>query len=138
MEDIRKADPTFTDFVPHTAREAVDRYVRCRRNGLKPMLVPECLIACATALPPDQMALFETWIIHPNGSLADVDLVPSDNIRKENERIFRETEARIMKTEVPPLPLSLSESESESEDEKEPQEPQEPRASSDPDDTPST
>ena len=42
MENVRKQDPTFTNFVPATAAEAVDRYVRCRKNGLKPMLVPEC------------------------------------------------------------------------------------------------
>ena len=41
MEDVRKQDPTYTNFVPRNAAEAVDRYVRCRKNGLKPMLVPE-------------------------------------------------------------------------------------------------
>ena len=72
MEDIRKADPTFTGFVPRSAREAVDRYVRCRRNGLKPMLVPECLIACAAGLRHEQLELFESWIINPNGCLKKV------------------------------------------------------------------
>ena len=84
MEDIRKADPTFTGFVPRTAAQAVDRYVRCRRNGLKPMLVPECLIACATGLSSDERELFETWIINPTGSLEGVELVPDDTIRAEN------------------------------------------------------
>ena len=55
MNDVRKQDPTFTNFVPRTAAEAVDRYVRCRRNGLKPMLVPECLIACAAGLDAKQL-----------------------------------------------------------------------------------
>ena len=86
MEDIRKADPTFTGFVPRTAAEAVDRYVRCRRNGLKPMLVPECLIACATGLSPDELELFETWIINPNGSLEGVELVPDDIITSGRRR----------------------------------------------------
>ena len=104
MEDIRKADPTFTGFVPRTAREAVDRYVRCRRNGLKPMLVPECLIASATGLSPDELELFETWIINPNGSLEGVELVPDDTIRASNEKIFRETALRVSAT-LPPLPL---------------------------------
>ena len=104
MEDIRKADPTFTGFVPRTAAQAVDRYVRCRRNGLKPMLVPECLIACATGLSPDELELFETWIINPNGSLEGVELVPDDTIRASNEKIFRETALRVSAT-LPPLPL---------------------------------
>jgi hypothetical protein len=108
MEDIRKADPTFTGFTPRTACEAVDRYVRCRRNGLKPLLVPECLIACAARLPPDQMELFENWIVNPNGSLENVELIPDDTIRKANEALFRETEARVTKAlrEEPPLPAS--------------------------------
>ena len=106
MEDIRKADPTFTGFVPRTAREAVDRFVRCRRNGLKPMLVPECLIACATGLSPGELELFETWIVNPNGSLEDLDLVPDDSIRASNEKVFRETEARVLSAiDSPPLPL---------------------------------
>ena len=109
MEDIRKADPTFTGFVPRTAAEAVDRYVRCRRNGLKPMLVPECLITCAAGLPHDQLELFENWIVNPNGSLEGVDLVPDDTIRAENEKVFRETEDRMRSALEPPLPLELPE-----------------------------
>ena len=106
MEDIRKADPTFTGFVPRTALDAVDRYVRCRRNGLKPMLVPECLITCAAGLPHDQLALFENWIVNPNGSLEGVELVPDDSIRASNEKVFRETEARVLAAiDSPPLPL---------------------------------
>ena len=109
MEDIRKADPTFTGFVPRTALDAVDRYVRCRRNGLKPMLVPECLIACAPGLSPEELELFETWIINPNGSLEGVELVPDDTIRASNEKVFRETEDRMRSALEPPLPLELPE-----------------------------
>ena len=32
--EVWKADPLFTNFVPKTAVEAVDRYIRCRRKGL--------------------------------------------------------------------------------------------------------
>ena len=72
MENVRKQDPTFTNFVPRNAAEAVDRYVRCRRNGLKPMLVPECLIECAKGLDAKQLDMFENWIINPNGSLDNI------------------------------------------------------------------
>ena len=80
MQDVRKADPSFTKFVPTTAVEAVDRYVRCRKNGLKPMLVPECLIESAKGLSEPELGKFEDWIINPNGSLDGVKLVPCDKI----------------------------------------------------------
>ena len=103
MEDVRKQDPTFTNFVPATAAEAVDRYVRCRKNGLKPMLVPECLIACARGLPAAELDKFENWIINPNADLENVDLVPFDTVRLENERVYRANVKRFTADE-PPLP----------------------------------
>ena len=100
MQDVRKQDPTFTNFVPRTAADAVDRYVRCRRNGLKPMLVPECLIACAVGLKGSELDNFEKWIINPNADLDKVKLVRDDSIR-----LYQELH------ETPPLPC-------ESDDEK--------------------
>ena len=110
MEDVRKADPKFTNFVPRTATEAVDRYVRCRRNGLKPMLVPECLIECAKGLDEKQLDLFESWCICPDRSLENVKLVPADTIRLANEAIYMENCKRIGE---PPLPLARSEQDDE-------------------------
>ena len=103
MENVLKSDPRFTNFVPQTAAEAVDRYVRCRKNGLKPMLVPECLIECAKGLNQRQMNLFEDWIINPNGSLDKLDLVPVDSINKDNDRVFADNLHR-MKLGPPPGP----------------------------------
>jgi hypothetical protein len=92
MQDVRKQDPTFTNFVPRTAAEAVDRYVRCRTNGLKPMLVPECLIACAVGLKNSELDKFEKWIINPNDDLDKVKLVRDDTfgciIIKSTKRTF--------------------------------------------------
>ena len=102
MEDVRKQDPTFTNFVAKTAAEAVDRYIRCRRNGLKPMLVPECLIACAVGLSGGELDVFESWIINPNENLDDIELVPDDTIRLYNEAIYLENCRRL--DEIPPLP----------------------------------
>ena len=107
MEDVRKADPSFTKFVPRTAIEAVDRYVRCRKNGLKPMLVPECLIECAKGLNEKEMGLFESWIINPNGSLAELKLVPDDTIAAANETAYLENCKRFDITGLrllPPVP----------------------------------
>ena len=108
MEDVRRADPKFTGFVPRTAADAVDRYVRCRKNGLKPMLVPECLIACAQGLPEKELSKFEQWIVNPNGDLSDLKLVP-DTIAADNEKIYLEN---LMRLELPPLPLEEDEKES--------------------------
>lgn len=107
MESIRKQDPTFTNYVPGTAEEAVDRYVRCRKNGLKPMLVPECLIACAAGLQGEELDNFERWIINPNADLSKLDLVPADTIRKANEAVYREAVLRFSEPaprDTPPLP----------------------------------
>ena len=108
MESVRKQDPTFTNYVPTTAVEAVDRYVRCRRNGLKPMLVPECLIACAAALEGEELDNFERWIINPNADLSKLDLVPADTIRKANEAVYKEAVLRFSEQaprDTPPLPV---------------------------------
>ena len=101
MQDVRKQDPTFTNFVPRTAADAVDRYVRCRRNGLKPMLVPECLIACAVGLKDRELDKFEKWIINPNADLDKVKLVRDDSIRLYNNKIYKEN---LQQFETPPLP----------------------------------
>ena len=108
MLSLRKVDPTFTNFVPRTASEAVDRYVRCRNNGLKPMLIPECLIQCAVGLKGAELDKFESWIINPSMDLDTVKLVPSTAISAANDAIFEENCKRIegaMQDEEPPLPF---------------------------------
>ena len=94
MEAIRKQDPTFTNFVPKTAAEAVDRYVRCRKNGLKAMLIPECLIACAVGLTGAELDQFEDWIINPNADLSKIELVPENTIRLYNNKVYEENVKR--------------------------------------------
>lgn len=120
MQDVRKSDPTFTNFVPRTAAEAVDRYVRCRRNGLKPMLVPECLIACSAALSGSELDKFEQWIISPNDDLSHVKLVPEDSVRAANEAIYLETCKKF--ENMPPVPEIPSDDEKEEKTWEEPEE----------------
>ena len=104
MDQVLRSDPTFTAFVPRTAADAVDRYTRCRKNGLKPMLIPECLIECAKGLPEKELGMFEDWVINPNSSSLDkLDLVP-DTIAGENEKIYLENLKRV-EAALPPLPL---------------------------------
>ena len=114
MNAVRKQDPRFTNFSPKTAEEAVDRYVRCRRNGLKAMLVPECLIQCSAALTVEELDKFEAWIINPEMDLSNLDLVESVAINKANDAVHAETVARVeadMLRSLPPLPLPSPEEE---------------------------
>ena len=96
----RRADPTFTNWKPKTAYEAVDRFTRCQRNGLKSIMIPECLIECSASLPEPELDKFEEWIINPQG-LDFSKAVPDDSIRKHNEEIFK---TNLERDEVPPLP----------------------------------
>ena len=82
MLGVRKQDPEFVAFTPKTAEEAVDRFVRCKRRGLKAYLVPECLIACAHGLPPSELEKFESWIINPCDDFSNVSLVKHPRIER--------------------------------------------------------
>ena len=106
MLSVRKTDPRFVNFQPRTAEEAVDRYIRCRRNGLKAYLVPECLIDCARELEPEEMSKFENWIVNPNRDLSKVDIVESKAIRLSNDAVFASNEKRVeaLLDSVPPVP----------------------------------
>ena len=123
MLSVRKTDPRFTNFVPKTAEEAVDRFVRCRRNGLKAYLVPECLINCAQGLSATELNKFERYIINPNADLSNMEIVEQKAIRESNDCIFAENLKRVEAQlgpgpdEIPPLPMEVS-----SDDEKEPME----------------
>tara|TARA_B100000029_G_scaffold227976_1_gene225771 strand:+ start:809 stop:1240 length:432 start_codon:yes stop_codon:yes gene_type:complete len=128
MLSVRKQDPTFINFVPKNAEEAVDRYMRCKRRGLKPYLIPECLISCAQGLSATELEKFENWIVNPEGNTDDkMELVEVTQLQAENAAIFEENAMRVEKLlqrgtapELPPLPLpSLSELELQ-EDEKRP------------------
>ena len=108
MLSVRKQDPLFINFVPQNAEEAVDRFVRCKRRGLKAYLVPECLISCAKGLPPEEIEKFEKWIVNPMQDLDNVKLVETSVVREANDLIFAETLRRVQDKmnvdEIPPLP----------------------------------
>jgi len=108
MLSVRKQDPLFINFVPQNAEEAVDRFVRCKRRGLKAYLIPECLISCAQGLPPEELEKFEKWIVNPMEDLDNVKLVETSTVREANDLIFAETLQRVQDKmdvdEIPPLP----------------------------------
>ena len=98
MLSVRKQDPLFINFVPKNAEEAVDRFIRCKRRGLKPYLIPECLIACAQGLPPDEMEKFEAWIVDPEGNTgggAPMQLVETKEMQQRNQQVFDENVKRV-------------------------------------------
>ena len=98
---FRRADPTFTNWVPKTAYEAVDRFSRCQRNGLKALMILECLIECCKALPEGELDKFEEWIINPQG-LDYSKAVPDSTIAEANTVIFKEAEKRQVEDEKMP------------------------------------
>ena len=120
MDLVRKADPTFTNYVPKTAAEAVERYIRCRNNGLRPMMIPECLIQCSRGLDSKELDMFERWVINPQGNLDNIDLVETTALNEANDRIYQENLLRVgaAMDEVPPLPAEDSNS---TDDEKAPE-----------------
>jgi hypothetical protein len=93
--DIWKADPTFTNYVPETAVEAVGRYVRCRKNGLAAMMIPECLIECSRGLTSAELDKFEQWVINPQADLSKLDLVEVTAIREANDDLWVEAVDRV-------------------------------------------
>ena len=110
MLSVRKQDPLFINFVPKNAEEAVDRYVRCKRRGLKPYLIPECLISCAQGLSATELEKFERWIVNPEGNTDDkMELVETKQLQAENAAVFEENAKRVesllLGPEIPPLPL---------------------------------
>ena len=104
MQDVRKQDPAYTNFVPRTAEEAVERLTRCRKNGLHPYMVPECIIECSRALSGEELDLFEEYVVNPQGVDTE-NIVPFDSVRQENEDEHERLALRQENgSEVPPLP----------------------------------
>jgi uncharacterized protein YkuJ len=116
MLSVRLRDPSFVNFVPKTAEEAVERLTRCRRNGLHPYMVPECIIECSKALTDEQLDLFEEYVVNPQG-VDTKNIVPFDRVRQDNEdehkrlALLNEAERERLAllqengSEVPPLPF---------------------------------
>ena len=97
---VWKTDPTFTNYVPQTAKEAVGRFVRCRTNGLSAMMIPECLIACSRGLDNDELDLFEQWIINPSGPVSlNAPLVETTALTQSNHAIYRDAGKRYESTQ---------------------------------------
>ena len=67
MQDFRKNDPNFIGFTPSTAGEAVDLFHRLKRLGLRPEHFPEAFVWCTRELDDEQGAMFEEYLVAPQG-----------------------------------------------------------------------
>ena len=107
--DYRKADPTYVNFVPRTAADAIDKFHRYKKRGVPPNLWPEVFVECATELPEAELDKFEAWLVNPNGACENPATVSKarwvDTVNAENEvvrkQLLKESQAR----DAPPLIL---------------------------------
>ena len=88
--DFRKADPTYVNFVPATAAEAINKFYRHKSLGVPPHLWPEIFVKCAAKLSGPELAKFESWLVNPEGEPTAVDTRVSD---RENEALRKQLEA---------------------------------------------
>jgi hypothetical protein len=96
MEDFRRADPTYVNFVPKTCMDAVDLFNRHRTLGLTPALYPECFVHCARRLTGPELDNFHRFIVNPSGDITKGGEKPSPtDMEIENERLQLEKECDI-------------------------------------------
>ena len=69
MEEVRRQDPSYIDWqgAPKTAAEAVALFSRYRASGLNPEMWPEAFCYVSRELDDEQGALFEEWLVAPQG-----------------------------------------------------------------------
>ena len=65
--DYRKADPTYVNFRPTTAEDAINKFYRHKNLGVPPHLWPEVFVDCAANLPDAELHKFQSWLVNPGG-----------------------------------------------------------------------
>ena len=98
--DFRRADPTFVNFVPKTAAEAVDLFNRHRSKGLATALYPECFIHCARKLPDGELDKFHRFIVNPAGDIEEGGEKPTQidaELERERAQLLEESQIRDIK-----------------------------------------
>ena len=99
--DFRKADPTYTEFTPTTAAEAIDLFVRHRNLGVPVSQWPETFIHVSKNLPENELDRFQEWLILPQGpALTGQMYVPNPEIEAERKRLTKEADKRDRETFV--------------------------------------
>ena len=88
--DFRKADPTYVNFDPTTAEEAINKFYRHKNLGVPPHLWPEVFVKCAAKLSGAELTKFESWLVNPQGEPTGALLLQVD---RENEILRKRLEA---------------------------------------------
>ena len=114
MEDYRKADPNYTEFIPRTASEAIDLFTRHRRRGVPVALWPETFIHVARALNDAELDRFQEWLVNPQGprTTAGPLYEPCPEIETERAELAAEADARdllLLETNPEPVGKGLEE-----------------------------
>jgi len=106
MTDFRKSDPTYLNWKPRTASEAIEKFYRHKKLGAPPHLWPEVFVDCASDLPDTELTKFEAWLVNPQGqalkapTITGVDL----EIEKERKQLLAEATARDLQTVLQTVP----------------------------------
>ena len=121
--DFRKADPTYVNFEPLTAADAIDKFHRYKQRGVPPNLWPEVFVECATKLPEAELDKFEAWLVNPNGMGENPKTISKtawvDTVNAENEEVRKQLLKESQARDAPPIIL---ENYMEEDDEKTPEE----------------
>ncbi len=65
--DFRKADPTYTNFKPTSAEDAINLFHRHKSLGVPPHLWPEVFVNFAATLPDEELHKFQDLLVNPQG-----------------------------------------------------------------------
>jgi len=117
--DFRKADPTYTNFKPTSAEDAINLFHRHKSLGVPPHLWPEVFVTCAASLPDEELHKFQDWLVNPQGEPTGAMLLKVD---EDNERLRKQLLKEAQARDKPP---PIDEHYMEMDDEKAPLQPPE-------------
>jgi hypothetical protein len=102
--DFRKADPTYVNFTPASAEEAINKFHRHKSLGVPPHLWPEVFVECAANLPLPELQKFQEWLVNPQGEPKGPMLTQVDQANEaERLQLLKEATARDQPPAVPEL-----------------------------------
>lgn len=102
--DFRKADPTYVNFTPASAEEAINKFHRHKSLGVPPHLWPEVFVECAANLPLPELQKFQEWLVNPQGEPKGPMLTQVDQANEALRlQLLKEATARDQPPAVPEL-----------------------------------
>ena len=106
MTDYRKSDPTYLNWKPRTASEAIEKFYRHKNLGVPPHLWPEVFVDCARDLPDTESIKFEAWLVNPQGKALPAPVITATDleIEKERKQLLAEATARDLQTVLQTVP----------------------------------